>query len=64
MRYKKVDYGECKRFYMNDVYRLKLLRDTLNDVGSKEITMRFVIEYLISKIDRIFIGLGAGGEDK
>lgn len=49
---------------MNDVYRLKLLRDTLNNVGSKGITMRFVIEYLISKIDRIFTGLGAGGEDK
>ena len=56
--------GNVRDFYMNDIDGLKLLKERLKKVDSKGITRKCAIEYLISKIDKILVGLGVGGENE
>ena len=59
--------GNVRDFYMNDIDGLNFLKNRLNNhenVNYKGITRRYAIEYLISKINKILVGLGAGGEDE
>lgn len=56
--------GNVRDFYMNDIDGLKLLKERLKKVDSKGITRKCAIEYLISKIDKILVGLGVGDENE
>ena len=58
--------GNVKDFYMNDIEGLQLLAERLNnqeDVIAESITRKYAIEYLLSQINKILIGLGVGGEN-
>lgn len=58
--------GNVKDFYMNDIEGLQLLAERLNnqeDVIAESITRKYAIEYLLSQINKTFIGLGVGGEN-